>query len=387
MKRPHLLIGGAVLAALIGSGVVLFPKLFKEVSEDVPLPPTGEAAYNPLFALKLALVAHGQQVSAWPNLAAASRKLGAHDTLLLYDRPEAMTVAQAQHLVAWVNGGGHLVMPGPRGAASPGPLAGALGLRAVHVAEELKPSKVLEEDRYAGCVRLQLPGQAAPKERWDGSWLCDIGFLPSLPGYDLSGGDEKNGYRFARRKLGEGLVTATQLSYLDNDGLRDPAARAMAYQLMAPGFGQGRMHLVYSADVPSLLRLLVDNAWMVLLPLVLALAAWLSMRGQRFGPLQPAPEPRRRALLEHVHAAGEFAWGRHRASALHAAVLRLFQQRLQRRAPELYALSGAAQEQAIAQALKLAPSRVGEALRPQGLQHPASFTQSIATLLLMRSRL
>jgi hypothetical protein len=147
------------------------------------------------------------------------------------------------------------------------------------------------------------------------------------------------------------------------------------------------MQLVYSADVPSLLRLLLTHAWMVLLPLVLALAAWLSWRGQRLGPLQPLPEPRRRALLEHVQAAGEFAWGRNRGAALHAAVLRLFRQRLQRRAPELYALDGDAQEQALASALSLPRSRVRQALRPQGLHHPATFTQSIATLLSMRSRL
>ena len=383
MKRIHLLIGAGVLAVLVGAGVVLFPKLFKEVTEELPLPPTGEAAYNPLYALKLTLAAHGQPVSAWPNLASATRKLGKHDTLLLYDRPEAMTQAQANHLLEWVRAGGHLVAPGPRSAGSAGPLSAALGLRAIEVPEEARPSGV--DDYYTGCVRLRFE-QRAPPDR-QGLWLCDAPFLATVPGFALAGGDDKRGYRFARRALGDGLVTITTLGYLDNERLRDPAAREMAFQLLAPSLGRGRFQLVYSADVPSLFRLLVDHAWMVLVPLLLALAAWLALRGQRFGPLQPAPEPRRRALLEHVHAAGEFAWRRHRASALHAAVLRLFQQRLQRRQPELFALSGEAQENALAEATRLAPSRVREALRPHGLQHPNSYTQSIATLLLMRSRL
>jgi hypothetical protein len=317
------------------------------VTEELPLPPTGEAAYNPLYALKLALLAHGQEVSSWPNLAAAEHKLGVHDTLLLYDRPEAMSHAQAQRLVAWVQGGGHLLMPGPPSGASPGPLAGALGLRAVTAPEEDEgPSR--RSARDAGCVRLLAPGQVAKDER--GTWLCQPPFLPAVPGFALSGGNSKDGYRFARRELGAGHVTIVELGYLDNDGLRDPAARALAYQLLWPGLGEGRMHLVYSADVPSLFRLLLDNAWMVLLPLLLALAAWLAWRGQRFGPLQPAPEPRRRALLEHVRAAGEFTWSRQRASALHAAVLRLFRQRLQRRAPEIDALAGEAQVLALADA-------------------------------------
>ena len=72
---------------------------------------------------------------------------------------------------------------------------------------------------------------------------------------------------------------------------------------------------------------------------------------------------------------------------LHAAVLRLFRQRLQRRAPEIDALDGEAQVLALAEATALPATRVQQALRPQGLQHPATFTQSIATLLQMRSRL
>ena len=392
MKRLHLLIGTGVLAALVGVGVLLFPKLFKEVSEDVPLPPTGEAAYNPLYALKLALLAHGQQVSAWPNLAAASRRLGPRDTLFLYDRPEAMTQAQAVHLLDWVHEGGHLVMPGPPSRATPGPLAAALGLRTVDPPEapsesESKSDPELPSGSYADCERLELPGARRDGKDRDGVYLCDPRFLPSVPGFQLSGGNEREGYRFARREYGHGQVTVAQVDYLDNEGLRIPAARELAFQLLAPGLGRGRFQLVYSADVPSLFRLLLEHAWMVLLPLALALAAWLAWRGQRFGPLQPAPEPRRRALFEHVHAAGEFAWGRQRAGALHAAVLRLFRQRLQRRSPELFALSGGAQEQALADATRLPVAQVRDALRPQGLQHPASFTQAIATLLLMRSRL
>lgn len=388
MKRPHLLIGALVLAALVALGVVLWPKLFRKVTEEVPLPPTGEAAYNSLYALKMALRAHGEQVSTWPNVASAMRHLQARDTLLVYDRPEAMSQAQAQHLVDWVRGGGHLLMPGPPGSGSPGPLASAFGLRV----PKAPKADFDEEDADAvdpdgGCERLSLDGRAASKEN-RGTWLCDERFVPTLDGYQLGAGDETKGYRFARRGFGDGMVTVVELSYLDNEGLRDPAARAMAYQVLAPSLGRkSHLQLVYSADVPSLFRLLVDHAWMVLLPLLLALVAWLAWRGQRFGPLQPVPEPRRRALLEHVRAAGEFAWKRQRASALHAAVLRLLQQRLQRRAPEIFALSGAAQEQALADATSLPVNRVREALRPQGLQHPATFTQSIATLLQMRSRL
>src|SRR5207342_372665 len=157
MKRQHLLIIGLGLALLAAVAVFLFPRVFKQVTDELPLPATGEAAYNPLYALKLALQAHGQKVSSWPNLAGAEHALGAHDTLLLYDRPEAMSNAQAQRLVAWVQGGGHLLMPGPPSGASAGPMAGMLGLRAVEPPEE--PDQ--RSARDAGCVRLLAPGQEA----------------------------------------------------------------------------------------------------------------------------------------------------------------------------------------------------------------------------------
>jgi hypothetical protein len=375
-------------AALIAVATWAFPKLFKPVTEQVPLPPTGEAAYNPLYALKLALRAQGREAQGWPSLTAAEHALGVDDTLLLYDRPEAMSEAQAQRILDWVRGGGHLVMPGPPGRADAGPLASAIGLRALEAKADKSGTKAHDEIEdllfSRNCVQLRA---AVPASRGEETWLCDPPFAPVLPGFRLGGGDAVAGWRFARRELGRGLVTVAELDYLDNRRLRRPEARAMAFQLLAPGLGKGRVHLVYSADVPSLLRLLLMDAWMVLLPLLCALAAWLAWRGQRFGPVQAAPEPRRRALLEHVQAAGEFAWGRNRGAALHAAVLRLFRQRLQRRAPELYALDGDAQEQALASALSLPRSRVRQALRPQGLHHPATFTQSIATLLSMRSRL
>src|SRR3546814_455640 len=81
---------------------------------------------------------------------------------------------------------------------------------------------------------------------------------------------------------------------------RKSRRRGLARQLLQPGWKRGTVHLVYAANMPSLWRLLLEHAWMAWLPALLALAAWLWMRTQRFGPRLPSPEPARRALLEHV---------------------------------------------------------------------------------------
>jgi hypothetical protein len=391
MNRQRTLLIGVAVALLLGAATWAFPRLFKTVTEEVPLPPTGEAAYNPLYALKLSLQQQRRPVSAWPSLASAQHALGPRDTLFVYERPEAIGEPQAQRLLAWVRGGGHLLLPGPASSADPGKLASLLGLRAVAVPEP-KPSKGVEaeeedEDSPPECERLLVAHTAASASAKDSVWLCDPRFVAIVPGFEFGGGDASRGYRYAHRQLGAGQVTVAELRYFDNDGLRRPQVRELAAAYLAPARAPGRVHLVYSADVPSLLRLLLGHGWMVLLPLALALVAWLAWRGQRFGPLQPLPAPRRRALSEHVQAAGEFAWGRGRASALHAAVLRLFQQRLRLRQPSIAALAGDAQADALAQALSLPAPRVRQALHPHGLQQPATFTQAIATLLQMRNRL
>ena len=399
-QKPRWTVSASLLAGalfLVGVAVFAWPKLFKPVTEELPLPPTGEAAYNPLYALKLALKQQSLPVSTWPNLASAQNALGAHDTLLLLDQPEALRPAQAERLLAWVRGGGHLLVPGPDEGEDPGALARLLGLKAFEAPPAPADAKKDEDDDdFTPCPELRMPGAqpiaTAPAKTLFGAGpastpLCDPPFVANLPGFVLAGGDAEHGWRFARRELGEGLVTVTELDYLDNEHLRRPEAQAMAWQLLSPRLHAGRIHLVYSADVPNLLRLLLMYASPVLLPLLLALFAWLAWRGLRFGPLQPVAAPRRRALLEHVHSAGEFAWSRNRAGALHAAVLRLFHRRLQLREPMIFALAEDAQALALAERFALPASRVRQALRPQGLHHPGTFTQAIATLLQMRVKL
>lgn len=381
MTRRALLIALVVLVA-VASGVGLFLYLFKPVTEQLPLPPKGEAAYNPLYALKLSLRAQGLEASSYSNLNLAELVLRDGDTVLLFTRPEALTEAQAQRLLSWVARGGHLIMPGPESAGAAGPLADALGLKASHYEaedEESEPDKELPSD----CTHIApRPGVHADDLR-----LCGPRFVASSDEFVMSDGDAQRGYRFARAAWGLGAVTVSDLSFLDNRRLNTAVARELAFQLLAPRLGKGGFHLVYSADVPSLWRLLLLYGWPVLLPLLLALAAWLVWRGQRFGPLLPLPAAHRRALLEHVQAAGEFAFRRGRGMALHTSVLTLFKQRLLRRDPALAALDGEALVQALSERLSMDAQRIRQALKPLGMQRPDVFQQSISTLLQMRNRL
>ena len=398
MRRPWL---PAVLGLLLlSAGVALFLALFERVSVTVPLPPQGEARYNPLYALRAALRAGGMDARSYATLNPSALALGREDTLVLYTRPEAITAAQAAQLVAWVRAGGHLVMPSPGPGEQPGALADAFKLRAVDPdeGEDADADDAPSGGGY-GCVQLAAepappkaarPGADATKQAPGREVLssCGPSFTSAMPGFRFHHGDSLRGYRFGRLDLGRGVVTVvSSLGFLDNGELRKAVARELAFQVLSPRWRQGAMHLVYSADVPSLWRLLMLHGWMALAPALLALLAWLAWRGQRLGPTVPPPTQHRRALLEHVQAAGEFAFQRGRGLSLHTAVLALFKRRLAVREPALAALEGETLVVALAERLDLAPERVRRALQPIGLQHPDVFLHSVSTLVQMRNRL
>lgn len=387
MSRKTTLAIAFVLLAAIALGTAGFYYLFKPVTLRISLPATGEASYNPLYALKQALHAQGIVASSYPSLNPTALVLAPGDTLVLFTQPEAITPTQARRLLAWVRGGGHLVMPGPALGQTPGTLATDLGLSG---RADPDPPEGHDEDsdgsRY--CSRIDSRRPSGNDDNTPSNFLlCDNRFSSKSDGFQPGEGEATRGYRFARIAHGLGVVTVSDLRFLANDNLNSPAASDLAYQILSPRLGKGAVHLVYSADVPSLWRLLAWYGWPVLVPALLALLAWLLLRGQRFGPLSPRPVGHRRALLEHVQAAGEFAFRRGRGMALHTAVLNLFKQRLVRREPMLAALDGEAQVAALAERLAIDPQRVRHALRPLGMQRPDQFLQSISTLVQMRNRL
>jgi len=381
MNKRGAIVGVLAAVVIIGAAVAWFFYTFERVSEEVRLPPRGEAAINPLYALRGALRAQGQAADTQRWFRPDAWKPGVDDTLLITGQAAPFTAADVDRLLAWVRGGGHLVLRTAALAESPA-LAEALELTV--------------EGEEAGCFVVDAPASAKPKADAPPRNVFDIGpdrvqlCGPTVHGAGaiVAGPAPDGGHRFAREAIGAGVVSLLpSLEFLHNRQLERPAARALAYQVLAPGLGRGHMLLVYGDDMPSLWRLMLRYGWPILLPLALALAAWLVFRGQRFGTLRPVPAAPRRALLEHVQAAGEFAWRRGRMVALHTALRARFERRLARRDPLLAALSGEARLLALAERCALPVSRVRQALLPTELHRPDVFLQSISTLAQMRLRI
>ncbi len=377
-------------AAAVGAGVAWFLRTYEKVEREVSLPPRGEAGYNPLYALKKALQADGVGVESRQRLNLATQQLGPHDTLLVLNDPRAMTPVDTRRLLEWVAGGGHLLLRTPpvksRDQETGVPVLEAVG--------------VLLTDDPPECEPLQVEGQDHHIEFCNGRRFFFKDVEP-----ELSWGDLQAAYVYARLAHGKGHVdvladfdfltsqggTDGKQPGLDSDrfsgGLHDGPHRALARQVLAPNYGRGTMHLVYAAQMPSLLRVVLSQGWPVWAPLLLALLAWLWRRMQRFGPLRPSPPAERRSLLEHVRASGEHLFRYNKRALLYAAVRNAFLARLRRRDPVAAALGGEAQAVAIAERLNMPAERIRTALQPPSSQDKPAFRDRISTLIQLRNRL
>jgi len=357
-------------AAIVALLVVAFFRLFEETSEEVRLPPKGAALYNPLYALERSLVRQGTAAQSRPRLDFPQMKLQPGDGIVLYSDPRLLGVEQSEALLDWVRRGGHLVVGMPDSDdGDPGALLEALSVESVGGGGRWGR---IEQGRRKVIAHVLCGGQR---------------FTWSEHEARLWWGEDTHGYVFARLPMGKGSVDVlSTLGFLGNRQIERREHWQLAHQVLAPALA-GRIHLVYDADVPSFWRVMWRHAWAILVAAVLALVAWLFMRGQRFGPLLPAEAPDRRALLEHVQAAGEHAWRQGAARDLHAALRDAFLARLRRRDPMAAALQGDDRIAYLATKLAVDPARVRAALVPPPVFHAESFREAMASLIQLGLRL
>ncbi|MBN8948170.1 MAG: hypothetical protein J0I74_13780 [Rhodanobacter sp.] len=370
MNRKTLLIAAlvaAALALLVAGFFATFER--KDVTETIP--PHGAARSNRFLALELMLHELQLPVQSLTTLSAARLPLRHGDTVLLGENAGRVDAADAARLVAWVRGGGHLLLSPGAASVAHTPLFDALGV--------LDPRSASFE-----CVALH----SATARKRDDAALCGSRFRlrPGVIGkLDAAIGTPHDGYLYARMPLGQGTVSVlANFAPLAHTALKQAAAQEFAWNLLQPNRGRGTIYLVYALDGPPFLQFLAIRGWPALLALALLLAAWMAMRSARLGPLLPAPPAHRRALLEHVQAAGEFIYRRDSGRSLHALACQAVLARLRRRDPACAMLHGEALYARLAERSALDAARVAQAF--QSPANAQAFRVSILTLARLRNR-
>ncbi len=393
MNRTHVITAVLVLV-LIGLGLWWWKTFeLKEVTRRLPL--TGEARINPLYGLQTILRERGLEVQTQAQFRAEG--LPAQPGLVVMSADlRSLSESASETLLDWVEGGGQLLValpPSDGGRAPlleyfdlwtlesracidwkyPAPPAAQKAAKRARGSTPVLPSleelfdtarTLFNEDRWCGSERLQLGDDIVES---DFDWLY---------------GNSSDGWLLARLAHGGGQITfASQLDFLHTRPLRVHANAAFAWQLLAPALGaEPEVLLVYAADLPPLHVLIVRHGWPILLPLLLGLLAWMWMRSQRFGPLQPEVAVPRRALREHLRAAAELALRRRQGSALLKPLRQRVLQAVALSEPEIAALPARELAQALAAKHSLSPIAVEQALFDIRIERPAALADAVRTL-------
>lgn len=371
MNRKTLTIGLVVLAVsllLLAGFFATFER--KDVTETDPA--HGEARYNRFFALQETLGRLDLPAHSLTTLDPRQLPLKGGDTLLIGADASRVDVDDAARIAAWVRGGGHLLLSPGAAAALRTPMFDALGLLDPHPGQ------------YA-CSVFRPAGSHDDDKGKPG--LCGTRFrlADARATVDAAIGDATDGYLYARTHLGKGTVSLlASFTPLSRNQLKQAAAQQFAWRLLEPNRGRGTTWLIYALDGPSFLKFLWITAWPALLALTLLLAAWMAMRSARLGPLMPAPALHRRALLEHVQAAGEFVYRRDDGRSLHRLACDTVLARLRRRDPACAMLNGEALYARLAERSSLDPVHIAQAF--QSPANAQAFRASIITLARLRSR-
>jgi hypothetical protein len=368
MNRASVIIG-LIVVAVLGLGAVGFFSAYERKEVDAYEPAHGEARYNRFFALQRTLEQLHLPVKSVTSLNPVQMPLKAGDTVVLGAGVGRIDDGDAERLAGWVSDGGHLILsPGSAEIATHTPLFDRLKL-------------IQPKSAGFSCVRVVTGG--GKDDRFE---LCGTRLRPrSHDGIDASIGDARDGYVFLRFQVGDGTVSLLgSLGALTNDELRGQPQQRFVRRLLDPDFGQGHVYLIYALDGPSFWMKLLTQGWPALLALSLLLVAWAVMRGERLGPMIPAPPMQRRALLEHVQAAGEFLFRRDSGYTLHDMACRTVLARVRRMDPLCMTLEGEALYERLGERYRLDPAQLARAFQTPA--NAMAFRDSLAILARLRSR-
>ena len=410
---------------------------YKRVAKEIDLPLRGAASYNPLYALQKTLELAGLKVQSHADLRLDLLKLESQDTLLVEGHIQQLSQEDAQKLLLWVRSGGHLLTSLPAAEAlafddpdtdsdsdwdsdsnegDSAPSAPSAPSDAANHSDSSAPTSDSNdredyEDYDNSYTEFVVPGRnnallrtlkvkvrqspecarlivSTPKAHR--SWCPKSRFLV-LKGTPLdwhwAWGDNDAGYVMGRADYGAGTITlAASFKLLSSKSLKSEENQVLARQLFAAVVARNQaVHIIYGHAVPAFYTLLIRWTWPILLPLTLALLLWAFARAARFGPLRMFAQAPRRALSEHIGAAGEFAYRRGRFGMLHQAMRDAALAKLFRKHPQLRELESSALTQEIAAICALPQAQVHSALFPTALERIDAFTAAISTLIVLRN--
>jgi hypothetical protein len=368
-----------VLTGLILIGMAAFTAWFltsfERRTQEIPIGAAAAARRNPMLAAERFLTRLGIPVESSAGRGLLRQLPPVTDTLVVNGLGPLSAARQAA-LRTWLQGGGRLVVEAvdlwddatledasssdaADAAPDPDDLPGAFGIRLRETAEDADATSGKDRDQILAQAPW-LPGSEPLSVAFHPDWYLEAAGVAGATEV-IAGGRT----RMVRLPVGAGMLTvSSDHLFLTNDRIgRHDHALFLAYLVQpAPG---GKVWLLYDSAVPWLGSLLWTAAPAGISAAAILVLVWVWSMGARLGPLEQAPDRRRRDLIEHLDAAGAFLWRHGQAAGLVEATRRQVFAVWQRRRPDLHQLAQEDQIAGIAAAAGLLPNQVKAALTTQ----------------------
>lgn len=388
---------GIALAALLAAGAWCWQHYME--SYRYPRDEVSKAAQeNPMLAATRLLRQHGHRVDTVASMSMLALDTLPDGILLVGANQGQLTPPQARRLLQWVRRGNTLITTAKFGrparktdtpAVDPDPLAGRLKLTAD--IDKALNRLCNPDDQSAAPVRDKKPSWSriecytAPGRNYALTLDTERVSLQTGAAAPVPLSADRDGHAVAVYAEGRGRLVVMAINFFDNRRLPRYDHADLLLELGALAAPGSRVQIVQRLDILPWYRALWQQFDLAIVSLALGLALLLWRAVLRFGPLLPAPQPRRRALLEHINASGRWLWqapgGR---DTLLAAARLATTDLMQRRAPDVLRLAPEAQAQHLAGPCRLAADDIRRALHDDAARQAPDFARQISTLQTLR---
>ncbi|WP_020393866.1 DUF4350 domain-containing protein [Thiolinea disciformis] len=266
----------------------------------------GEARTNDLYAARLFLKRMGIPAQ---SLDYTGPPADTKTVIFLDTQRYNISSEKIEALLDWVQQGGHLI------ARTRSTHSDFSILADTPFENDRKPDVLQNALKISSGESVYLEEEQLPLEinlpNTEETLSVGVDFFYSIiaPQASFSASHENNNW-LVQQKYGEGLVSfLADSSIFSNRHLEDEDhAKLLWYLVHSHAKEISKVWLIDKDDYPSLMKLLQEYAWTVLLSLALLILLTLWAWIPRLGPLIDVAPPFRRQLLEHIRASGFWLW-------------------------------------------------------------------------------
>lgn len=370
MRRSIWLAGLVLLLTLAAAVTYWVRQHLVEKSVYITTHYQGEARRNWLYATQRLLERLGTPVQSVGLFSELPKTLGAKDTVLLATPGYGLTQGDAESLLRWVATGGHLLFSvyqpyKPKSGSNP--LLDSLYIQVVDYYPTTPQSVNLQYGSPPQQLTLALRSHLSLHDR---------------SGNAIRKAADGDRVYLLQYQWGDGLITVlNDLRLFSNKRLANQDHADLVWLLLGNPDRNGTVWLQYISQMPSLLRLLWELAWMPLIGAIFTTIAGLWASGYRLGPRLVPALPTQRSLREHLQASGRFLWHQGGQEDLLSAARQRTLQRVEQCFPHWQGLSAATQSTAMAERIGLTPEQIADALQTsRSTFSEQAFIQRIHTL-------